>query len=83
MVTVNINQPCADRLNGAGVELTAALADNAAAVQIGGYLVQAEAIVPHVLDFGNDKQLLIDRHQLAVLILIAEARRNRLDYGLV
>ena len=37
MVTVNINQPCADRLNGAGVELTAALADNAAAVQIGGY----------------------------------------------
>ena len=72
MVTVNINQPCADRLNGAGVELTAALADNAAAVQIGGYLVQAEAIVPHVLDFGNDKQLLIDRHQLAVLILIAE-----------
>ena len=72
MVTVNINQPCADRLNGAGVELTAALADNAAAVQIGGYLVQTEAIVPHVLDFGNDKQLLIDRHQLAVLILIAE-----------
>ena len=37
MVTVNINQPCADRLNGAGVELTAALADNSAAVQIGGY----------------------------------------------
>ena len=37
MVTVNIDQPCADRLNGAGVELTAALADNAAAVQIGGY----------------------------------------------
>ena len=37
MVTVNINQPCADRLNGAGVELTATLADDATAVQIGGY----------------------------------------------
>ena len=59
----------------------ATLADDAALVQVVGDLAQGFALGPHALNVGNNDELLVDRHQLAVSIGIAQ-RQGGVDLTL-